>query len=82
MDGEIYLHLGIKSTGGEDQKTQVNKLKRTVISLASKRRHRYCSFIVQHLHKMLNFRGIDGFATDDNSTSADMFTFDEAVIPE
>ena len=36
MDGEIYLHLRIKSTGGEDQKTQVDKLKRAVISLASK----------------------------------------------
>ena len=64
MDGEIYLHLGIKSTGGEDQKTQGNKLKRAVISLASKRRHRYCIFIVHHLHKMLNFTGIDGFTID------------------
>ena len=64
VDGEIYLHLGIKSTGGEDQKTQGNKLKRAVISLASKRRHRYCIFIVHHLHKMLNFTGIDGFTID------------------
>ena len=36
MDGEIYLHLGIRSTGGGGQKTQVNKLTRAVISLASK----------------------------------------------
>ena len=81
MDGEIYLHLGIRSTGGGGQKTQVNKLTRAVISLASKRCYCHCIFSVHHLYKMLNFTGIDGFTTDDNSTTANMFTFDEAIIP-
>ena len=81
MDGEIYLHLGVRSTGGGGQKTQVNKLTRAVISLASKRCYRHCIFSVHHLHKMLNFTGVDGFTTDDNSTTANMFTFDEAIIP-
>ena len=76
MDGEIYLHLRIKSTGGEDQKTQVDKLTRAVISLASK------IFLVSPtLQNMLNFTGIDGFTTHDHSTIANIFTYDETVIP-
>ena len=81
MDGEIYLHLRIKSTGGEDQKTQVDKLKRAVISLASKICHHHCIFSVPHLTKHAQLYGSDGFTTHDHSTIANIFTYDEMVIP-
>ena len=81
VDGEIYLHLRIKSTGGEDQKTQVDKLKRAVISLASKICHHHWIFVSPTLQNMPNFTGIDGFTTHDHSTIANIFTYDETVIP-